>query len=101
MARTLRPLYSPLERMVWLLWGRGTRKGEAGPCTVSLGPLIINLNNCIRSPKGQRLGNRPAQSHGSKVSRAAVVDDSREQGTKAAGLPKRFFSEVFSRCLLS
>jgi len=58
---------------------------------VSLGPYYFFAKNYIRSPKGQRLGNRPAQSHGSKVYRIAIRDDGREQGAMAAGLPKRFF----------
>jgi hypothetical protein len=81
---------TPLERKQGLTFlGPRDPEGGGGALHRVPRPLFVFAKNYIWSPKGQRLGNRPAQSHGSKVSRIAIKDDGREQGARAAGLPKR------------
>ena len=41
-------------------WGRGTRKGKAGPCTASLGPYFFENRIGLRKGKGRETGRRKA-----------------------------------------
>ena len=67
----------------------GPGKGEAGPCTVSLGPFSLTTIR-IRSEKGKgrETGRRKATDLRSPSSHQ---DEGREVEARAAGLPKSYF----------